>query len=144
LRFYTITAIVLIGVGSIFYSMLPGTEKQPIVKSTGIGTKGMVQIDMREAKITPGVDSRGMSEQIISTKRKRTDSVLISKIHKPDRKAVQRRSQKILAARRAYQAERHKWRRALNEAYQKAKKTGDYSEYDQLKEMEPSKSFFLE
>ena len=143
MRFYVIAAVMVVGVGSILYSMLSSSQSQSsgskVVKS--IDDHGWVTEKKQEAERIAKTASFVMSEQVIDAKR--TERISQSKIHKTDREAVRQRSEEMMEARRAYLVERHKWRRALNEAHQKAKKTGNYDEYNMLKEMEPDKASFL-
>jgi hypothetical protein len=136
--------ILIVGVGVVWYGLLPTSK----IKYTDTKQNSSIGV-VSEKKIVTSQKKVSTSDKVmksVSSKDMKTQKPVLEKstsVQSDARKVSLMRAKERREARRRYQHERHQWRRKLNEALQQAKKDGDYSAYNMLKEMEPDKELFL-
>ncbi len=131
-----LTIVVLVGIALLIGIVLSDKEINDNAKNNFVLEKHEVKSvhipsNSSEVSVNKGTDT--------ALKKARDDNRISAEKQKLQRSEVLARRKLENERREVYRKERRVWRRALNKARQKAKLTGDYSEYEALKNNEPIK-----
>ncbi len=130
------TIVVLVGIALLTAIVLSDKEIHDNEKNNFVLEKHKVKIDI----VSLNSSETSVNKDIDTTLKKARDENRFNIEEQKLQRSEILAQRKIENERReAYRQQRREWRRALNKARQKAKLTGDYSEYEALKNSEPTK-----
>jgi hypothetical protein len=137
--------LVAAGVASYFLLRPPAIEQneKKEISKTAVVKKTITESPMAQSQNVRKTEEKSEPQHDTTSSLQPSLKPTAETTHITNRDDSIQKAQARMEARMRYLEERRKWRRALNEALLEAKKTGDYSKYDLVKEMEPDKESFL-
>lgn len=146
MKYKAVVVILVIGVGVVLYGLLKPTSQ--VEKKGRYIPQNIMHAVWPTNKAKSDISPKGSHDSYSQAhqsdpKEVKGSSLVGSAAEHVEREALFATRREKIEARKQYQKERYEWRRRLNKVLQQAKKDGDYSKYNMIKEMEPDKELFL-